>query len=83
MKITAKQQVEVEISEAQRLQICYDYLCQKFNWRRGYQIKDDKVIHQQTGFTSHSFDFETVIRSANDNDRAMELISKELITLPF
>ena len=80
MKIKATQHIEVEIDEAQRLQICYDYLCQRFSWNRNYRIKDDNVIHEQIGHTTHSFEFETIIRSANDNDRAMDLITKQLTT---
>ena len=83
MKITAKQSIEVEIDEAQRHHICYDYLCQKFDWSRDHRIEDGQVIHRQTGFTSHEFEFDDTLRPASEIDHAMELISKELTTLPF
>lgn len=80
MKITANQSIEVEIDAAQRYHICYDYLCQRFDWSRDYRIEDGQVIHRQIGYTTHSFEFETPLRPANDIDRAMELITKELTT---
>ena len=80
MKITANQSIEVEIDGAQRFHICYDYLCQKFDWSCDHRIEDGHVIRRQTGHTTHSFEFETRLRPANDIDRAMELITKELTT---
>ena len=45
MIIKGKQEVEVEISEAQRYLIAVDYICEKFKWDSDYFIEDGWVIN--------------------------------------
>ena len=56
MKITGKQTVEIEISEAQRHLIALDYISEIFEWDTDYFIEDGWVIKREIAHTSHSFE---------------------------
>ena len=82
MKISATQQVEIQIDNEQRHRICLDYLYEKFDWSPDYRISGDRVICRTTGHTTHSFDFDVDIRPATDLDRTISLIVCQLIRSP-
>ncbi len=44
MKITGKQEVEIEISQGQRHLIALDYISEVFDWDSDYFIEDGWVI---------------------------------------
>lgn len=80
MKISATQQIEIQIDNEQRHRICLDYLYEKFDWSPDYRISGDRVICRTTAHTSHSFDYDVDIRLATDLDRTISLIVERLIS---
>ena len=56
MKITGKQEVKIEISEAQRHLIALDYISEIFEWDTDYFIEDGWV--DVDNYTSHHSKYE-------------------------
>lgn len=78
MKITGKQTVEIEISEAQRHLIALDYLSEIFEWDTDYFIEDGWVIKREIAHTSHSFELKNKVREATKKDLCLYDIFKTL-----
>lgn len=78
MIIKGKQEVEVEISEAQRYLIAVDYICEKFQWDSDYFIEDGWVIKREIAHTSHTFELNNKVREATQQDHNMYNIFKTL-----
>lgn len=78
MKITGKQEVEIEISEGQRHLIALDYISELFEWDTDYFIEDGWVIKREIAHTSHSFEMKTKVRKAGKQDQYLYDIFKTL-----
>ena len=78
MKITGKQTVEIEISEAQRHLIALDYISEIFEWDTDYFIEDGWVIKREIAHTSHSFELKNKVREATKKDLCLYDIFKTL-----
>ena len=78
MKITGKQTVEIEISEAQRHLIALDYISEIFEWDTDYFIEDGWVIKREIAHTSHSFELKNNVREATKKDLCLYDIFKTL-----
>jgi len=83
MKITGKQTVEIEISEAQRHLIALDYISEVFEWDTDYFIEDGWVIKREVAYTSHSFELKSKVREATKKDQFLYDIFKTLKKQPF
>jgi len=53
MKITGKQEVEIEISQGQRHLIALDYISEVFDWDSDYFIEGGWVIKRDIAQPSH------------------------------
>jgi hypothetical protein len=78
MKITGKQEVEIEISEGQRHLIALDYISELFEWDTDYFIEDGWVIKREIAHTSHSFEMKTKVRKADKQDQYLYDMFKTL-----
>jgi len=78
MKITGKQEVEIEISEVQRHWIALDYISELFEWDTDYFIEDGWVIKREIAHTSHSFEMKTKVRKADKQDQYLYDMFKTL-----
>jgi hypothetical protein len=78
MKIKAKQEIEVEISEVQQHLVALNYLCKIFDWEEDYFIVNEKVFQRITNYGSHSFDQNNLIRSATKKDKEIYSVIKTL-----
>lgn len=78
MKITGKQEVQIEISEGQRHLIALDYISEVFSWDSDYFIEDGWVIKREIAHTSHSFEMKTKVRKADKQDQYLYDIFKTL-----
>ena len=78
MKITEKQSVEIEISEAQRHLIALDYISEIFEWDTDFFIEDGWVIKREIAHTSHSFELKNKVREATKKDLCLYDIFKTL-----
>ena len=78
MKITGKQSVEIEISEAQRHLIALDYISEIFEWDTDFFIEDGWVIKREIAHTSHSFELKNKVREATKKDLCLYDIFKTL-----
>ena len=78
MKITGKQTVEIEISEAQRHLIALDYISEIFEWDTDYFIEDGWVIKREIAHTSHSFELKNKVREETKKDLCLYDIFKTL-----
>jgi|TARA_B100001059_G_C17285224_1_gene310152 hypothetical protein len=78
MKITGKQEVQIEISEGQRHLIAIDYISEVFNWDSDYFIEDGWVIKREIAHTSHSFEMKNKVRKADKQDQYLYDIFKTL-----
>jgi hypothetical protein len=78
MKITGKQEVQIEISEGQRHLIALDYISEVFSWDSDYFIEDGWVIKREIAHTSHSFEMKTKVRKADKQDQCLYDIFKTL-----
>jgi len=78
MKITGKQEVQIEISEGQRHLIAIDYISEVFNWDSDYFIEDGWVIKREIAHTSHSFEMKNKVRKADKLDQYLYDIFKTL-----
>lgn len=69
MKISATQNLELEITQEEQKRICLEFLYQKFNWKSNYFLGNDgKIYCPQTFYSSHSFSNDVLIREATDDD---------------
>jgi hypothetical protein len=78
MKITGKQEVQIEISEGQRHLIAIDYISEVFGWDSDYFIEDGWVIKREIAHTSHSFEMKNKVRKADKQDQYLYDIFKTL-----
>jgi hypothetical protein len=78
MKITGKQEVQIEISDAQRHLIALDYISEVFEWDTDYFIEDGWVIKREIAHTSHSFELKNKVREATKKDQSLYDIFKTL-----
>ena len=78
MKITGKQEVQIEISEGQRHLIALDYISEVFSWDSDYFIEDGWVIKREIAHTSHSFEMKNKVRKADKQDQYLYDIFKTL-----
>lgn len=78
MKITGKQEVQIEISEGQRHLIAIDYIAEVFDWDSDYFIEDGWVIKREIAHTSHSFELKNKVREATKKDQCLYDIFKTL-----
>ncbi len=78
MKITGKQEVQIEISDAQRHLIALDYISEVFEWDTDYFIEDGWVIKREIAHTSHSFELKNKVREATKKDQCLYDIFKTL-----
>jgi len=78
MKITGKQEVEIEISDGQRHLIALDYISEVFDWDSDYFIEDGWVIKRDIAHTSHSFEIKNKVREASKRDQCLYDIFKTL-----
>ena len=78
MKITGKQEVQIEISDAQRHLIALDYISEVFEWDTDYFIEDGWVIKREIAHTSHSFELKNKVREATKKDLCLYDIFKTL-----
>ena len=78
MKITGKQEVQIEISEGQRHLIAIDYISEVFGWDSDYFIEDGWVIKLEIAHTSHSFEMKNKVRKADKQDQYLYDIFKTL-----
>ena len=78
MKITGKQEVEIEISQGQRHLIALDYISELFEWDTDYFIEDGWVIKREIAHTSHSFEMKTKVRKADKQDQYLYDMFKTL-----
>jgi hypothetical protein len=78
IKISGKQDVEIEINEYTVKTITLNYLCNQFDWKLDYFIEEDKVKTRVEYHTSHSwYDVETV-RPASPRDKHIYNVIKEI-----
>ena len=78
MKITGKQEVQIEISKVQRHMLAVDYLSEVFEWDSDYFIEDGWVIKREIAHTSHSFEMNNKVREASKQDYCLYDIFKTL-----
>ena len=78
MKITVKQEVQIEISDAQRHLIALDYISEVFEWDTDYFIEDGWVIKREIAHNSHSFELKNKVREATKKDQFLYDIFKTL-----
>ncbi len=78
MKITGKQEIQIEISDAQRHLIALDYISEVFEWDTDYFIEDGWVIKREIAHTSHSFELKNKVREATKKDQCLYDIFKTL-----
>ena len=78
MKITGKQEIQIDISEAQRHLIAIDYISDVFDWDSDYFIEDGWVIKREIAHTSHSFEMNNKVREASKADQCLYDIFKTL-----
>lgn len=78
MKITGKQEVQIEISEGQRHLIALDYISEVFDWDSDYFIEDGWVIKRDIAHTSHAFEIKNKVREATKQDHCLYDIFKTL-----
>ena len=78
MKITGKQEVQIEISEGQRHLIAIDYISEVFDWDSDFFIEDGWVIKREIAHTSHSFELKNKVREATKKDQCLYDIFKIL-----
>jgi len=78
MKITGKQEVQIEISKVQRHMLAVDYISEVFEWDSDYFIEDGWVIKREIAHTSHSFEMNNKVREASKQDYALYDMFKTL-----
>ena len=83
MKIKAKQEVEVEISDIQRYLITIDFLCETLDWDEDFFIEDGWLCKREMIQTSHSFNRTLKVREVTKKDQCVYDIFKELKKKPF
>lgn len=79
MKITATQTVDVEISDTQAKKITLNFICQKYDWKTEFYIKDGSVYENVYRHTSHAWTEEVYIRTASEMDFLIEKLVKNII----
>jgi len=78
MKITGKQEVQIEISKVQRHMLAVDYISEVFEWDSDYFIEDGWVIKREIAHTSHSFEMNNKVREASKQDYCLYDMFKTL-----
>ena len=82
MKIKAKQEVEVEITEIQRYLITIDFLCEVFKWDQDFFIEEGWLCKREMAHSSHSFQRTLKVREVTKKDQCVYDLFKELKKRP-
>jgi len=83
MKIKAKQEIQVEISDDEARRIAVQFFLEMFSWKTSYGIVRqsdgrDWVCRIHTAHSSHVFDYHEKIRAASDDDYLAAKVVKKM-----
>ncbi len=82
MKIKAKQEVEVEITEIQKYLITIDFLCEVFDWDEDFFIEEGWLCKREMAYGSHSFQRTVKVREVTKKDQCVYDLFKDLKKKP-
>lgn len=78
MEIWVEHAVKAKISECEQRKVAMAFLCDKFNWKKSYYIKDDCVMDLVEYHTSHAWFQEEKVREATEMDYFVAGVFKKL-----
>lgn len=80
MKISGSFKTEIEISKEEQKRISIDFLCQQFNWKSSFYIKDNDVYDRVLINSSHTWIDNMYMRKASYLDICINAIIEKLKT---
>lgn len=75
---TVTGQVSITISPEDEKQIALEYLCKEFGWSDDYFIAEGLVNELVTNHTTHAWDEVKPVREADETDKAISLLLRQL-----